>query len=82
MSKRRQKITHARRRALQRCGVELSLKVHDEIVAAIRRGGMTVVARPTQRYEVYAVEIEGKLCHVVYDKVDRVLTSVKTPEMW
>lgn len=77
----RQKRTHARRRALQRCGVNLSISEHDRIVREIQEG-LPAVFRNDSRRSTYNAEIDGVKTLVVYDKQDQVLVTVKTLDMF
>lgn len=68
MNKAEAERRHARRRAMERYGIELGPAGRAELVAAIRSGRSRLVVRQSLRVSVHDVPRDGGLVRVVYDR--------------
>lgn len=67
-SKRDAQRRHARRRALERYGLELGAGTRARILEAIHTGRSKLVQRQSHRVVVHDVKLDGRTVRVVYDK--------------
>jgi hypothetical protein len=76
--------SHARRRMAERYDLNLTPQVRTEIVAAIRSGRSTPVARQSNRVIVHDIAIRGETVRVVYDRKRAEIITVLPPgaEVW
>lgn len=85
-SKRANNHIHARRRAMERYGIELSQELHQSIVKAIRadKQKRTRWAKWQQKItntrSLWLVEVEGQRLTVIYDKAQKSLVTVLPPD--
>lgn len=80
MKKAKQQRRHARWRAEERFGVVFGPQESAAVVAAIRAGKATFVRRQSNRVTVFAVEVDGRPAHAVYDKhTKQVVTLMRPP---
>ena len=71
---------HAKKRALQRYGVNLPTTAQAAIVKLIQKGQARWLKTQSNRVTHWAVEWEGKILPVVYDKLRKQLVTVLPPE--
>jgi hypothetical protein len=76
MSKDRSQAIHARRRSLERYGIDLSSRKQILIVGKIQRGESEMVERQSLRISVHEVELEDEKLRVVYDKNRQSIVTV------
>lgn len=80
-NKRAAQFEHARRRAMTRYGIKLTLNMHDRIVSKIYLNGSTLVERQSNRISIHDVSVEGKVYRVVYDNTRKVLVTFLYQDM-
>lgn len=80
-SKKRCQYRHAKRRFLQRQGVEVSNGDLDSLVRIIQRGEAEFVERQSLRITKWRVDVFGMPCVVVYDRSRKSIVTVLTDEM-
>jgi hypothetical protein len=77
--KRHNQQYHARERFLERYGVVLSRVLRNNIIRDIQGGKYPLVERQSLRVSIFAVTINDKLMHVVYDRQRKELVTVLYP---
>lgn len=78
-SKRQINHLHAKRRAMQRYGLDLNKSLHKQLAQAIRDGHATFVKRRSRTRTVWLVELEGRKIRAVYDSNQHNLVTVLPP---
>lgn len=75
---------HARRRAYERFGVELTQNVVIPIRKAIEEGKAPLVHRQSHRVKLYMVELAGRPALAVYDHTRKVIVTFldETTDQW
>lgn len=71
---------HAKRRALQRFGIELTDEKRQNILNQINSGKSRLVRRQSHRVAIHEVTLDGVLIHVVYDKHRKEVVTLLPPE--
>ena len=80
MNKAKAERIHARRRALERYGVEMGPATRRRIVSAIQRGDATFVRRRSLRVSIFDVALgDVAPMRVVYDRKRKELITVLPP---
>ena len=69
-----QKI-HAKKRALQRYGIDVNSKLLHELIKQIQSGKSNYLERKTHRISIHLVHYEGKSFKVAYDKTRQNICS-------
>lgn len=67
---------HAKKRATQRYGIQLTTQKQAAIVKLIQRGKARWLKTQSNRITHWAVEWEGQIIPVVYDKIRKQLVTV------
>jgi hypothetical protein len=81
MKKRKAQLVHAKRRALERFGIELSRKSIERIVADIQAGRASFLRKQSGRVSLFEIELESCLMVVAYDKTRKSIVTCLLPEM-
>ena len=68
MTKKRSQMNHFKKRTLQRTGMVIDKKIHDNIVEMIIKGKSEIYDKQSNRVSVHVVELNGEKHRVVYDK--------------
>lgn len=76
ISKKYSQRAHAKRRALERFGIELTKDVRRTLVQAIQKGEARFRARQSLRITHWIVEYQGKELPVVYDRQRHEIVTV------
>lgn len=79
-SKRKDQQRHTRLRALERTGLNITVRDQEQIVQKIQRGECTMVRKQSNRVSVFDVEYEETTLRVVYDRHRKSLATIMTPE--
>lgn len=66
---------HAKRRALERYGIDLNRHKRQEIINKIHNGIAVLVRKQSHRVSIFSVKFEGQEVIVVYDKQRKTLAS-------
>ena len=80
MNKRQAQKRHARRRALERYGINLGPHTHTVLVGQIRNGTSRFVARQSHRVTVHDVTVDDRTLRVVYDTLRGQIVTVLPPD--
>lgn len=75
-SKKKAQRIHARRRAMERFGLNLTEKVRSEIIDKIRNNESQPLERSSPIKSIHAVRYDGEVYAVVYDKRRKELASL------
>lgn len=73
--KRKCQIKHAKKRAVQRYGLELSRIDVAQIIETIQRNGAQFIERQSNRVTVWSVPFEDRNLKVVYDKMRKSIVT-------
>lgn len=73
---------HAKRRAFERLGIDLSKEEYRGIVAQIRNGRAKFLERQSLRVSLWAVDVVGAQAVAVYDKQRKTVATLLTFEMF
>ena len=79
-SKRRDQQRHARKRAQERLGLNLSVNRQNEIVGMIQRSECVFVRKDSNRVSVFDVEFEQETFRVAYDRHRKSLATIMTKD--
>ena len=79
-SKRRDQQLHARKRAQERLGLNLSVNRQNEIVGMIQRSECVFVRKDSNRVSVFDVEFEQETFRVAYDRHRKSLATIMTKD--
>lgn len=66
---------HAQKRARERYGIELNHNRYSQIIYDIQNDNAKFIRRQSHRVSIFSIEIEGKECVVVYDRLRKTLAS-------
>lgn len=80
MDKKKSEQIHAKRRVLERYGIELTQKLRDTIRGKIKRQDGKFLYRTSLRVSVWSVIHDDKRFKVVYDKQRKEIVSFLPPE--
>jgi len=72
---------HARQRAIQRYGVNISNKKRREIISIIHSGGVgKFVKRHSVRVTEWEIPLDGEIFRVLYDKIRKEIATFLPPK--
>jgi hypothetical protein len=71
---------HARKRAMERYGIDLSRAKQEEIIGLIKANKAQFVEKQSNRITVFRVVLDDKMFRVVYDKQRKSLVTVLPQE--
>lgn len=74
------KRSHFKSRMQTRFNISLSTKECKDIVLFIQSGKSDLIKKQSNRISIYAMNINDKLVHVVYDKKRKVVVTALLPE--
>lgn len=74
-SKAKNQQRHAKRRALERYGLEITQEKYDQIVKLVQSGKSKFLFRQSHRVSHFLIEFEGKSMRVVYDKQRKTIVT-------
>lgn len=80
-SKSKNQQRHARRRAMERFGIDLDQNARCSILSQIQNGRSILVRRQSNRVVVHEVTVDSTTMHVVYDKIRKEIVTV-LPVEW
>ena len=66
---------HAKKRALERYGLDLNRHAYREAVLAIQKGTAKLLKRQSRRVTIWAVKVQGRMCKVVYDSQRKTIVT-------
>lgn len=73
---------HAKRRALQYLGLDVTEEELRQLAARIRKNEASFFGRESGNKTRWLVTLQGKQCVAVYDKARHAVITVMTPEMF
>jgi ribosomal protein L2 len=76
LTKAQSQTVHFKRRSSERLGIDLNRHVRRELINKIQRGNLKFIKKQSLRVSIFEAEIEGKICHLVYDKNRKKLVTV------
>lgn len=68
MNKKKAQRIHAKRRALERYGLEVTEEVRDNLKSKVARGDGVFLYRTSRRVSVWELTLEGNEYRIAYDK--------------
>lgn len=66
---------HARKRALERYGLDLTARDLDALALAIRRGQSQLIRRESLTRTHHLIVCRGRVMHAVYDKTTKAIAT-------
>lgn len=67
---------HAKKRALERCGVNLNRHDMRELVTSIQKGHFSLLEKQSNRVSVFKAKIDEEYYPVVYDRQRKTIVTV------